>query len=83
MKRMLALTMILLFVTSADFAKTKAGGRVFGPAHRANKHKQTQGKKDCSGCDTQYAECLKHANNAQAKSICGTMKQNCQKQRGC
>lgn len=79
MKKIYIVLTILFFATSASFAKPK---RAFGPAHRANKGNQ-QGKKDCSGCDTQHAECMKNAGNPQGQGICTTMKQNCQKQRGC
>ena len=82
MKKLCIVLAILFVATGTSFAKTKAGGRAFGPAHRANKGNQ-QGKKDCSGCDKQHAECMKNAANPQGQGICGTMKQNCQKQRGC
>jgi hypothetical protein len=78
MKKICIALAILIFATSAHFAKRN---RAFGPAHRANK--VGKGKKDCSSCETQHAECVKNAANPQAQTMCTTMKQNCRKSSGC
>lgn len=78
MKELCIVLAILFVATSADFAKRN---RAFGPAHRANK--VGKGKKDCSSCESQHAECMKNGDNPQAQSMCATMKQNCKKQQGC
>ncbi len=87
--KQIGIIMVIVFSFSLPLlAKKGSSGSNRGTAHRMNKThtKRTNtgsGNKSCQVCETNFATCTQNAANAQMKTMCSQMKQNCRASNKC